>query len=96
VHVDVSIRLGYSFTRVDKICSELILLRTLIEREFSRSYNSVLYACAIRDFHNVFIDKVKVSIASFIMQPKSQYYHKFDVDNRPNTVVILYKKQQKS
>ena len=41
----------------------------------------------IRDFRNIFIDEVKVAEKSIIII-------KFEADN--NTVVILYKKQQKS
>jgi len=49
----------------------------------------------IRDFHNVFIDEVKVSKPLFYnATEKLIIIIKCDVDN--NTVLILYKKQQKS
>ena len=51
-------------------------------------------AIAIDDFHKLFIDEVKGSKPLFNAAEKSIIIIKFDVDN--NTVVILYKKQQKS
>jgi len=51
----------------------------------------------IDDFHKLFIDGVKVSKPLFYnAAEKSLIIIKFEIDVDNNTVVILYKKQQKS